>query len=294
VENCYLITGASGFLGGYMLNQLPKNTVTIGRGDTNRIKCDLSQKEPIIPSGVVSVVHAAGLAHTTSSAMEFYKNNVVATENLLLALSKAKNVIERFIFISSVSVYGLEEGVNIVEETPTMPTNPYGQTKLIAELIITNWAAENNVDLVILRLPLLVGNKPPGNLGRLIGSIKSGRYVSIGGSNHRRSMVLASDVAKLISTSALTPGIYNLTDRVHPSRSELESAISLRTGKAVKLRIPAFLALILGQVGDILPKNFPFKSGHYKKLTSTLIFDDTKAVDVLAWKPNKILADKSW
>jgi nucleoside-diphosphate-sugar epimerase len=294
MKNCYLVTGASGFLGGYLLECLPEDAITVGRGNKNRIKCDLSQGEPNIPVGVGSVVHAAGLAHTASSASEFYSNNVIATKNLLSALSKSKSSIQRFIFISSVSVYGLEEGINIDEETPTIPKTPYGLTKLIAELMITNWAAKNNVDLVILRLPLLVGNEPPGNLGRLINSIKSGRHVSIIGLSKRRSMVLASDVAELISRNALTPGIFNLTDGYHPSRFELESTISKRLGTAVHLKIPSFLALLLGKIGDIMPEKFPFKSSDYKKLTATLVFDDTKAVKALEWSPRKVLTDESW
>jgi nucleoside-diphosphate-sugar epimerase len=294
VTNRYLITGASGFLGGYLLHDFPKNAISIGRSESNQIKCDLSKKEPLLPDGIDLVVHAAGLAHSASSRIEFYRTNVTATKNLITALSKSKNIIKKFIYISSVSVYGLEKGVNIDEKFPTMPTSPYGQSKLIAEFMLTNWATVNDVDLIILRLPLLVGKHPPGNLGRLISSVRSGWYLSIGGASQRRSMVLASDVAKLISTSALVPGIYNLTDGYHPSRAQLEREISLRTGKTIKFRIPALLALMLGKVGDLLPEFFPFKSTHYQKLTSTLIYNDSKAVDVLDWKPSQILTDQSW
>ena len=293
-----LITGASGFLGKYITKVLLNESTSIGRSITNDILCDLVKDIPSIPEDINFVVHAAGLAHVSvnsySDKVLFYNANVLATQNLIQGLSKSKCEIKQFVYISSVAVYGVDEGVMIDEKFPTIPSTTYGLTKLIAEWLLKDWARENGVELIILRLPLLAGESPPGNLGRLINSIGKGLYLSVGSAIEKRSIVLASDVGKLVSCEDLKAGTYNLTDGYHPSRGELEDEISKRYEKKIKFTIPLFLAFFLGKVGDYLPNNFPFKFSDYRKLTSSLTFDDRKACRQLGWKPRRVLDDPLW
>src|SRR5690606_24129185 len=102
------------------------------------------------------------------------------TRNLCRALEGLGNVPKSFIFISSVAVYGLQEGEGVGENHPLNGTTPYAESKILAESWLKQWAAENNVILSILRLPLIVGPNPPGNLGAMINGIKSRKYLSIG------------------------------------------------------------------------------------------------------------------
>lgn len=290
----YLLTGASGFLGRYCRGALPEDVVLVGRGESNTILCDLAVNIPRVPRDVTKVIHAAGLAHVDSSAEDFYLHNLEATRNLLIGLSRDANNVSTFVLISTVAVYGVESGIGITEAFPTIPNTHYGLTKLLSEYLVREWAAKNGVQLTILRLPLVAGRNAPGNLGRLVNSIKTGRYVSIGHADSQRSIVLAADVANLVGSETLMPGIFNLTDGVHPSRASLEIIISNHYGRRAIPSFPGSVAKIVGKLGDFLPKAFPFKTKQYQKLTATLIFDDEKARRQLGWNPHPVLAAKEW
>lgn len=290
-----LLTGASGFLGSQIKNVCEKNNnvQTLGRQNTNDIICDLSKEIPSIEN-INVVIHAAGKAHvypkTEAEIKAFFDVNVVGTKHLLQSLEN--NPISKFIFVSSVSVYGLGKGNMIDEQTPLKGNTPYAISKIQAEELIENWCKKRNIDFLIVRLPLIVGPNPLGNLGKMINAIQNGKYVRIAKGNARKSMVLADDVAKLfndwITTEKRVSGIYNLTDNFHPTFYELEEALKLKFNKKWIPTIPTFLANLLGKFGDIF-SFFPVNSNTIQKITCTFTFSDMKAQKELNWKPNKIL-----
>ena len=286
-----LLTGASGFLGKAIQKKLiSRNTkiVTIGRKSSNTVLCDLSLDQPNIPFNTIDlVIHCAGKAHLVpNSNIEknlFFEVNVKGTKNLLEALETLTLAPLRFVYISSVSVYGRDIGEKINENEKLLASDPYGLSKLKAETLVLNWCEDNNVICTILRLPLLVGDKPPGNLGKMLRMIKKGMYFNVGGGFAKKSMVLAEDVAKFIPQISKYGGIYNLSDGEHPSFNEIASAIS----KNKIFNIPIYLATIIGFIGDFFGRNFPVNSSTIKKMTSNLTFDDSKARK-MGWKPNSV------
>lgn len=290
-----LLTGANGFLGSFIKAALETkgNLISLGTSHNNNIVCDLSNNIPEIPN-VDVVIHAAGRAHvvpgTETEKEMFFKVNVDGTKNLLKALEKS-NGLKKFIFISSVSVYGLFEGKLINEQTPLNATDPYGKSKIAAENLIAKWCEERNIFYYILRLPLIAGKNAPGNLGAMINGIKNGRYLSIGKATANKSMVLASDVGELISDIEGESGIYNLTDGYHPAFGELENKIAAFYRKKSPLSLPIWMARFIGITGDIIGRSSPINSNKIKKITSTLTFDDTLAKTKLNWRPHTILAN---
>lgn len=290
-----LITGANGFLGRFIKTSFETkgNLICLGISQNNNIICDLSVGIPEIP-GVDVVIHAAGKAHTVprteTEKLMFFKVNVEGTQNLLKALDNSSRL-KKFIFISSVSVYGLFEGKLINEQTPLNATDAYGRSKIAAEKLVAEWCAARNISCYILRLPLIAGKNAPGNLGAMIKGIKNGRYLSIGKANAYKSMVLASDVAQLISRIEGESGIYNLTDGYHPAFSELENKIATFYKMKSPLSLPLWVARIMGVIGGILGKFSPINSNKIKKITSTLTFDDTLARAQLNWNPQSVLAN---
>ncbi|MBF7090638.1 NAD-dependent epimerase/dehydratase family protein [Flavobacterium sp. ALJ2] len=284
-----LLTGANGFLGKIILQNSNEKIYTLGRFGDLDISVDLSKNIPILPK-VDIVIHSAGKAHsipkTDSEKKGFHDVNVLGTSNLLKGLEKS-GLPKQFVFISSVSVYGQESGNNICEEHALLAKDPYGLSKIEAEQLVKNWCDKNQVTCSILRLPLLVGKKPPGNLGAMIKAINKGYYFNIGGGTAKKSMVLAKDVACFILTVAPIGGIYNLTDGLHPSFSELSLAIS--KNKIKQFNLPIYAAKIMGLVGDFLGDRVPINSFKIKKITSDLTFDDSKARKLLNWKPQSIL-----
>ncbi len=286
-----LLTGASGFLGGYLLNHfhsLGIVTDTVGRKFVNSIVCDLARDMPKleIQQEYDLVVHNAGLAHKVPKnereAQAFFDVNSDGTRNLLQGLLSLEKKPTCIVLISTVAVYGLESGVEITEDFPLKGTTPYAQSKIEAEKLVQEWAEEQGVNCVILRLPLVVGENAPGNLGAMERAIKKGYYFRLGSGNARRSMVNAVDIAKLIPTLLDKNGIFNLCNELHKSYAEIDTELAQKHGKRVK-RIPVWMGKMMAKVGDFVP-GFPLNTYRLTKLEKSLTFSDEKAVRELNWR----------
>jgi len=285
-----LITGSTGFLGQTLVKYLPNYSITtIGRTNANII-ANLATQIPQLQKTDL-VIHAAGKAHivpkTQAEKQDFFDVNVTGTQNLLTALEE--NLPQAFLFISSVAVYGLSKGILIKENAPLNAQDPYGRSKIQAEEIITNWCQKHKVICTILRLPLLVGENPPGNLGAMIKGIKKGYYFNIAGGLAKKSMVMAIDVALCIEKVALIGGIYNLTEGYHPNFKELSNHIATQLGRKLPFNIPNWIAQLLANIGDVLGKKSPFNSYKLSKIKADLTFDDSKARKTFGWNPRKVL-----
>jgi len=292
--NGVLLTGANGFLGSILgkgLETRRMSVVTLGKGNGDYI-CDLSSNTPQFERDFKWVIHVAGRAHlipkNRQESKEFYDNNLGGTINLIKGLELTERLPEALFFISTVSVYGLDEGENIDEDHPLNGTSPYADSKRKAEEFLINWGKENGVKIGILRLPLVSGPNPPGNLGAMINGIKSGRYFRINGNRSRKSMLNGKDLVNVLEPLAIKGGIYNLTDGFHLQIHDLEEVIAEVYKKKVKT-IPKSLARIAAKTGDIIGNGFPINSDRLRKLTSTLTFSDEKARRELEWNPTSVL-----
>lgn len=288
-----LITGATGFLGVAIGNILQKDNVLFRLSRSNNdYNFDLQNNVPEFNDQFEIVIHAAGKAHsipkTILDIQDFFNINFNGTTNLLIGLENSK-LPKRFVFISSVAVYGVEIGNDINEEYPLLAKDPYGLSKIQAEQLVLEWCDSNNVICTILRLPLLVGENPPGNLGAMIKAVQKSYYFNIAGGKARKSMVLAEDVSKIIIKASEIGGIYNLTDGYHPNFYELSHAVGKQFGKSRIFNLPFFVAKTIALVGDAIGTKFPLDSNKLRKITSDLTFDDSKARQFLGWNPSKVL-----
>lgn len=295
-----LLTGASGFLGTSILEAFMKcghSVDTLGRSNENGIQADLAKSLEKLCVQYDVVVHAAAKAHMVPKNPEeeklFYDVNFIGTENLLKSL---KFLPKYFIFISSVAVYGLDQGVNIGETTPLRAQDAYGKSKIMAENRIQQWAEQNSVTTTIIRLPLLVGKNPKGNLETMINAIKKGYYFNIGKADVRKSMVLVDDVVNFIPKIMIHGGIYNLTDGYAPSFKELSDTISNHFWNKRVISINYKIIKPLAMIGDLIEKvtkrKMPINSVKLSKITKPLTFNDDKARAV-GWNPRKVLKNKN-
>lgn len=283
-----LITGSNGFLGKQLYNSYKDlfNVITLSRKNSD-LNIDL--ENDIIKSkiNVDIVIHAAGKAHVIPKTKEeiesFYNVNFHGTKKLINSLENVKS----FIFISSVSVYGLETGKNINEDCNLEGKTPYAKSKIQAEELLISWAKENNVNLLILRLPLLAGKNPPGNLGAMINAIKKGTYFSISSGQAKRSVVLVEDIVGWLSDNLMSAGVFNLTDNNHPSFRDLEIVISNQLNKRLPFSIPISVAKCIGYLGDILRVSF-VNSYRIDKMTNDLTFSSERATKTLNWQPKQV------
>lgn len=289
-----LFTGASGFLGNNVYPLLKNNysVSTIGLTSQDDYTVNLAKEIPTLQERYDIVLHAAGKAHSVpkneSERQLFFDVNLQGTKNLCTALEKA-GVPKSFIFISTVAVYGCDDGENITEDHVLDGTTAYALSKIQAEDYLQVWCKKYNVKLGIIRPSLLAGSNPPGNLGAMINGIRCGRYLSIAEGRCRKSILMVQDIARLVPLLAEKGGIYNVCDSYHPTFHELESVVCSQLGKSNPLSIPYWLAKSIALIGDVLGNKAPINSLKLDKITKTLTFSNEKAVRELGWKPMSVL-----
>jgi len=286
-----LLTGGNGFLGKILTESLSKShqVITLGRGPENELPIDISESNFTLPE-VEMIIHAAGKAHvipkTELEKEDFFNVNERGTLHLIQGISHLPKI---FIFISTVAVYGLEEGEHITEEYPLRGNTPYAKSKINAENLLQIWAEENGVKLLILRLPLIVANHAPGNLGAIVSAIKKGFYFRLGDGDARKSMVLAEDLAAAIPNWEAVSGTYNLTDGADPKLSELDTWIASKFGKTVR-QVPLAPLRAIAKIGDYVSV-FPLNTYRLNKLKHQVTFSDAKARKELGWNPKPVVGN---
>jgi UDP-glucose 4-epimerase len=158
-----LVTGANSYIGTSFEKWLQQwcdkyNVDTLNMRDGSWKNKDFSQYD--------SVLHVAGIAHikeTKENADLYYKVN---RDMVYEVAQKAKtDGVKQFIFLSSMSVYGIESGV-IDKDSPLNPKNNYGKSKLQAEKLIVA-LEDDTYKIVILRPPMIYGKGCKGNYKRL-------------------------------------------------------------------------------------------------------------------------------
>ncbi|MFB5944264.1 NAD-dependent epimerase/dehydratase family protein [Albibacterium profundi] len=289
-----LFTGSTGFLGTILRSALQEEYLVKDFQDYSNELVDICKPIKIdIDFQPDMVIHAAGKAHsvprTDKEKQLFYDVNYQGTVNVTKYIDNLPHKPSSLIFISTVAVYGLDKGENIIEDHPLNGDTPYAKSKIMAEQYLAEWANKNDIVLGVLRLPLVAGPNPPGNLGAMINGIKTGKYLSIGKADAKKSIIWAADIADIVPKLAEVGGTYNITDGYNPSFGELEKEISKSLNKSNPITIPMFLAKILGGIGDLLGSKAPVNSDKIDKITSTLTFNDDKIRNSLGWNPSKVL-----
>lgn len=291
-----LFTGASGFLGSNVLPLLKENydVDTLAFDEKATYNVNLVTDTINLNKQYDVVLHAAGKAHVVPRSPEeeklFYDINLEGTKKVCAAL-EIVGVPKSFVFISTVAVYGCEIGEMITEEHPLEGTIPYAKSKLLAEQFLQGWCKKNNVILTILRPSLIAGKNPPGNLGAMIKGISTGKYLSIAGGVSRKSVLMACDIAKVISLCEEKGGIYNICDDSYPSFHELEVLISKQLGKKLPLNIPYWVANCLAHIGNLMGKKSPINSVRLEKIVKSLTFSNEKIKKELGFIPTDVLSN---
>ena len=165
-----LITGKDSYIGTHFRNYLKQfpNDYYVQELD---VRDDSWKKFEFSKFDVV--YHVAGIAHikeTKENANLYYKvNRDLAVDIANLAKT---NGVKHFIFMSSMSVYGLIYSKELItKETATNPKTNYGKSKLQAENEILK-LADDNFKISVLRPPMVYGKNSPGNMTKLVNMVK--------------------------------------------------------------------------------------------------------------------------
>jgi UDP-glucose 4-epimerase len=163
-----LVTGGAGYIGSVVTRQLigAGHQVTVldnlGRGHRSAVAPEAAFVEAdLLDGGALGtacregydgVLHFAALSLVGESVAHpelYWRNNVVGTMNLLDAMREQG--IGRLVFSSTAATYGEPVQVPITEDAPTVPTNPYGASKLAVDAMIRDHCAAHGLAAVSLR-----------------------------------------------------------------------------------------------------------------------------------------------
>ena len=294
-----LLTGASGFLGNriaqYLENSVENQLSLAFRKNNFSAKgkyfcigdIDNSTNFSAALSGQDIVIHTAARVHImrenlSESLPKFRMVNVEGTLNL--ARQAVKAGVKRFIFISSIKVNGeLTKGSGIFSEHDTPnPQDPYGLSKYEAEQGLLDIANGSDMEIVIIRPPLIYGPGVKGNFATMIKVVRFGFPLPLGLVDNRRSLVSLGNLVDLIVTCIDHPNagnqIFLVSDRQDVSSLDLVKKIAKALGiKPHIFPVPVNLMKIQSRLirKDLIAD----------RLFSDLRVDSSKAEKLLDWVP---------
>ena len=209
-----LITGASGFIGSFIVEEALRQgfeTWAAVRGSSSKaylqderihlIELNLSSEEQLMeqlrPHQFDYVVHAAGVTKCADKR-DFYRINTEGTQNLVRALQRLEMPLKRFVYISSLSVFGAireQQPYEEIRETDTpQPNTEYGRSKLEAE----QWLdTQKDLPYVVLR-PTGVYGPREKDYFLMAQSIKQHTDFAVGYQQQDITFVYVTDVVQAV------------------------------------------------------------------------------------------------
>ncbi|MBK5528316.1 SDR family oxidoreductase [Pseudomonas sp. TH08] len=293
-----LVTGATGFVGEALVFRLllgkrfvpvaATRSVTRCQGLCSVTNFNLSGPL-LLPElhGASVVVHTAARVHvmkeSASDALaEYRKANVAGT--LELARHAAKSGVKRFIFLSTIKVNGeaTVKGRPFKADDVPSPIDPYAISKFEAEEGLKKLAAETDMEVVIIRPPLIYGPGVKANFLSMLQWLARGVPLPFGSIYNQRSLVSIENLLDLIITCIDHPAAANQTflvsDGADLSTTQLLKCLAGALGvKARLVAIPEWLILLAGTMLR--------KQSVASRICSSLQVDIAKNREILNWTP---------
>lgn len=255
-----LITGATGFIGGYLVKHFLKGFQVIAHGSSNETtehlkkrfsnlknlefwQQDFLDKEWNFPnfSNIDFIIHTAAAANVREGTLKNYDKyfglNVLATKTL--AKKALDEQIKHFIHISTGQVFGIPSSFPFTERTPKNPINLYGFTKLIGEGVIYS-LGNLGLNYTIAR-PFSVYGKGQQNIISIINNkiCKDEILTVFGDGNQSRAFTHVNDICEaiglILNNRKCFGKEYNLSGMKEYTINELIRLISKKYDKNPKI-----------------------------------------------------------
>jgi nucleoside-diphosphate-sugar epimerase len=295
-----LITGATGFVGSALCAQLVaqgRQVSRVVRRASHPFDGHATHVTPCIDgnvdwskalSGINSIIHLAARVHllddqASDPLTEYRKVNVQGTINL--ARQAAQSGVGRFVFVSSVKVNGESTRLNrpfTADDIPA-PENPYSVSKFEAEQELLHMATEVDMEIVIVRPPLVYGPGVKANFERMIRWVSTGLPLPFGAiTQNRRSLVALDNLVDLLIRCVDHPNaggrIFMVSDGEDLSTKEL----LFRLGNAMKrqVRLVSIPVCILDMSTKLIGKHKVAE-----RLLGSLQVDIGDTCRLLDWSP---------
>jgi len=301
-----LITGATGFVGGQLLTLLKHDQgwdITATARLPDQIASD-GISTVVVPdlngatdwfvalSGVETVVHCAAQAqlgvHAGDALAVCRRTNTYAT--CRLASQAIGAGVRRFVYISTAKVHG--ESGRFHEADVFSPQDPYGISKLEAEQGLWELTQGSDMEVVIIRPPLVYGPGVKGNFATLVHWVRQGYPLPFGAVDNQRSFVALENLVDFIALCAdrtrspcAANQVFLISDGVDVSTPELLRKVAQAYGVPFRLwPVPeVWLRLAARLLG---------KSAAADRLLGSLVVDSSKACDFLGWRPVVTMEDQ--
>ncbi|MGA3120567.1 MAG: NAD-dependent epimerase/dehydratase family protein [Polyangiaceae bacterium] len=264
-----LVTGASGFLGGHVVERLS------ARGDQVRALVRLTSNRKHLErldnvelfegaieqidrmreavDGMDAIVHAAGIIKARGTD-EFFAINVGGTSNLVQAarLSSAVRPLKRFVHVSSLEACGPSADGEPVPVDQESPVTAYGRSKLAAEKVVL--AVKDEVPVTILRPGAIYGPRD-GEIFEAFRSIQRGVLPLVAGGEAKGMWIYATDCAeacvRAIEADVPSGRIYFVDDGCGPLSAktmlaDAECALGRRATIRANLPVPVLMTIARG------------------------------------------------
>lgn len=300
----FLVTGANGFVGKALCKLLladSRNQVTaIVRGDRELkdLEMNVCNVDSLISGFDLStelaeidcVFHLAARAHKMDDTafdrlQQFREVNVSGT--LLLAQQAAQAGVARFVYVSSVGVYGNSSETPFEEISKFNPHSDYAISKLEAEFELKRMAKNLDIELVIVRPVLVYGKNAPGNFGQLTKLISRIPFLPFGLADNRRSFISVSNLANFLLLCSHHPAAANqdfvISDGEDVSIKQFSTAIAKGLGnRLVQLPVPVSIMRLMGKLLG--------KEEQVAQLLGDLQVNCFKARSLLDWQPAETMS----
>jgi nucleoside-diphosphate-sugar epimerase len=297
-----LVTGASGFVGSALVEHMLEAggirvraavRQTCGRiaGPVEYVDGELSAGADWRPAlaGIDAVVHLAARVHvmheTAADALaEFRRVNVDGS--IAVARQAAAAGVRRFVYLSSVKVNG--ESGRFVETDRPAPKDPYAISKYEAETALQEIAAGSQLEVAIVRPPLVYGPRVQANFAALMRAISRGVPLPLGAIDNRRSLIGIDNLTAFILRCLEHPAAGNQTflvsDGEDLSTTDLVRRLARAMGRPARL-LPVPPALLLAGATVL------GRGAAASRLVGSLSVDIGKARRQLAWSPPRSVDD---
>ncbi len=243
-----------------------------------------------VSAGCETVIHLAAAQHEANVAEDyFFDVNVNGTRTLLEA--GARSGVKRFVYGSTIGVYGEYHGEPLDETTPPAPSNAYGRSKLRAEEMVR--AFGGGVETAIVRISETYG---PGDfrLLKLYRAINRGRFLIVGSGENLRQAIYVDDLVRGLSLAASSPAAVGETfvmagTETMTTRALVQDVAAALGRPAPRLRVPMW-PFLLGAVvmeGTLTPLGIqpPLHRRRLDFFRKSFVLSTAKARKVLDFAP---------
>ncbi|MCY9844255.1 NAD-dependent epimerase/dehydratase family protein [Vibrio caribbeanicus] len=290
------ITGATGFVGNYILEALCKSytPLVLGRSKPNGYNGNYESYDLLeqnnLPSlvDVEVIIHSAARVHLMNETAkdplsEYQAANTEAT--LRLANHAVASGVKRFIFLSTIKVNGESTHLEhpFCHDSAPVPQCDYAKSKFEAESGLLKLAEQTGLEVVIIRPTLVYGPGVKANFALLLNIVKKGYPLPFGCiDKNRRSFVSVDNLVDLVITCiehTRAPGeVFLVSDDCDISTSEMVRLMGVCLSKRnLQIPIPIWFFKLVGRILG--------KSEVVYRLTGSLQVDISHTKKTLDWIP---------